>query len=105
MGRVRIFWDKDLKEVFGELLKDHESFPLLVIGRQDKNTYTFEMKFAAEIKRFHAVLEEAVTYEADIEAVSEKEAREKAEKLYKQGRLGMTSKAIKSLKLIVGDKS
>lgn len=105
MGRVRIFWDKDLQEVFGELLKGHKKFPLLVIGRQDKNTYTFEMKFAAEIKRFHAVLEEAVTYEADIEAVSEKEAREKAEKLYKQGRLGMTSKAIKSLKLIVGDKS
>ncbi|WP_297019789.1 hypothetical protein [uncultured Dialister sp.] len=105
MGRVRIFWDKDLKEVFGELLKDHESFPLLVITRQDKDTYAFEMRFATEPKEFHIILEETVTYGADIEAFSEKEAKEKVEKLYKQGKLGITCKAIKSLKLIVGYKA
>ncbi|WP_297015109.1 hypothetical protein [uncultured Dialister sp.] len=105
MGRVRIFWEKDLKEVFRELLKGHESFPLLVITRQNKDTYAFEIKFPAEIKRFHVVLEETVTYEADIETVSENEARKKAENLYKQGKLGMTSKAIKSLKLITEDKA
>ena len=103
LGRVRIFWDKDLKEVFHTLLKDHESLPLLVITRQDKSTYTFEIKFAPKIKKFHIVLEEVVEYGADIEAFNEKEARKKAEALYKSGMLPMTGKNLESLNIITKD--
>lgn len=43
LGCVRIFWSKELKSVFLDVIKDNSEFPLLSIVKMAENVYEFQL--------------------------------------------------------------
>lgn len=43
LGRVRIFWSKELKRVFLDVIKENSEFPLLSIVKISENVYEFQL--------------------------------------------------------------
>lgn len=44
LGRVRIFWCKELKAVFLDVIKENSEFPLLTIVKIADNVYEFRLR-------------------------------------------------------------
>lgn len=44
LGRVRIFWSNELKEVFAEVMKEEMEFPVLIISKISDSLYEFFLR-------------------------------------------------------------
>ena len=44
LGRVRIFWENKLKDVFAEVMRDETTFPWLIISKVGDGEYEFFLK-------------------------------------------------------------
>lgn len=44
LGRVRIFWENKLKDVFAEVMKEETTFPWLIISKVGDGVYEFFLK-------------------------------------------------------------
>lgn len=43
LGRVRIFWSKELKSVLADIIKENTEFPVTTILKMDENVYEFKL--------------------------------------------------------------
>lgn len=43
LGRVRIFWSKELKSVLADIIKGNTEFPVMTILKMAENVYEFKL--------------------------------------------------------------
>ena len=43
LGRVRIFWRKELKSALADIIKENTEFPVTTILKMDENVYEFKL--------------------------------------------------------------